>query len=62
MITTTEVFQFNSDADRQAFIDAIIDDLGGVPEYATAQAADKFVVAVRLPDGDHVLLSPEAGR
>jgi hypothetical protein len=50
-----EVFTFNTDADRQAFIGAMIHDLGFTPEYATAQDtkhrdADKFVVAVRLPD------------
>ena len=50
-----EVFTFNSDADRRAFIDAMISDLGFTPEYATAKDtehrdADKFVVAVRLPD------------
>lgn len=43
------VFTFHTDAERQAFIDAIIDDLGCVPEYATAQDADQFLVFVRLP-------------
>jgi hypothetical protein len=50
-----EVFTFNTDADRQAFIDTMVHDLGFTPEYATAEdtehrEADKFVVAVRLPD------------
>ena len=52
-----EVFTFNTDTDRQAFINAMIHDLGFTPQYATAHdtehrgdSLDKFVVAVRLPD------------
>ena len=56
MITTTEVFTFNTAADRQAFLDAMIRDFGFTPTYTTTTesgddpAHEKpYRVAVRLP-------------
>lgn len=57
-----ECFTFTAEADRTAFILAMIEDVGFVPQYATAHdtghdGPDQFVVAVRLPSG-----FDEAGR
>ena len=57
-----ECFTFTTEADRAAFIAAMIKDVGFVPQYATAHdtghdGPDRFLVAVRLPRGFE-----EAGR
>ena len=57
-----ECFTFTTEADRAAFIAAMIADVGFVPQHATAHdtghdGPDRFLVAVRLPRGFE-----EAGR
>ena len=57
-----ECFTFTTEGGRAAFIAAMIEEVGFVPQYATAidtehDGPDRFLVAVRLPSG-----FDEAGR